>query len=90
MIKSLLNPFKKAELPIWVFEAGSNVEWVMRTFELAPYYLSKAADVDWTKSPYEWLCLVIALAISGITHSITFKKSFDPVIGETYQSTIQS
>lgn len=42
----MLNPFKKAELPIRVFEAGSNVERVMRTFELAPYYLSKAALVD--------------------------------------------
>lgn len=46
LIKSMLNPFKKAELPIRVFEAGSNVERVMRTFELAPYYLSKAALVN--------------------------------------------
>lgn len=46
LMRSILNPFKKTELPIRVFEAGSNVEWVMRTFELAPYYLSWAAEID--------------------------------------------
>lgn len=84
MLKSLLNPFKKTELPIRVFEAGSNIERVMRNFELAPYYLSKAADVNPSTNPSERLNLVITMAIAGLAHSISFKKSFDPVIGETY------
>ena len=44
LLKMALNPFKKAELPIRVFEASSNAERVMRYFKLAPYYLSKAAE----------------------------------------------
>jgi len=53
----------------------------MRYFKLAPYYISKAAE---TSNLEERLCLVISMAISGIHHSISFKKSFDPVIGETF------
>lgn len=34
--------------------------------------------------------MIISMAISGLNHSISFKKSFDPVIGETFQATIQS
>ena len=59
----------------------------MRYFKLAPYYLSKAAEES---NKEERLNLIISMAISGLHHSISFKKSFDPVIGETFQATIQS
>lgn len=81
LLRSAVNPFKKTELPIRVFEASSNAERVMRYFKLAPYYLSKAADES---NKQERLNLIISMAISGLHHSISFKKSFDPVIGETF------
>ena len=90
MIKAVLNPFKKAELPIKIFEASSMVERSMRKYANAPYFLSKAAEIDETVNPGERLRLVIAMAISGLKKGITFKKSFDPVIGETYQGIIRN
>jgi hypothetical protein len=39
LIKDLINPFKKTELPIRVFEPSSNIEKIVRAFELSPHYL---------------------------------------------------
>ena len=84
MLKDVLNPFKKAELPINIFEASSMVERSMRKYAAVPHFMTLAANIDDASNPGERLRYVIAMAISGLKKGITFKKSFDPVIGETY------
>ena len=72
-------------LPVQIFSTESNLERLARTFVYAPLVLEKVSN---NESPLEQLKQVL---IISLTHSLLYmsmEKPFNPVLGETFQGSI--
>ncbi len=50
-------------------------------------YLDLLVSAANTTDPIDRMKLVVAFAISGLCRQVSFHKPFNPILGETYQST---
>ncbi|CAI5730024.1 unnamed protein product [Hyaloperonospora brassicae] len=72
-------------LPVRIFEPRTNLERVCDLMLYAPTFLNVAyAQTD----PLERFKYVMAFAVAGLHHSVGQLKPFNPILGETFQSTL--
>eukprot|EP01155_Anaeramoeba_flamelloides_P010635 Anaeramoba_flamelloidesa325956_62.p1 GENE.a325956_62~~a325956_62.p1 ORF type:complete len:407 (-),score=76.93 a325956_62:55-1275(-) len=74
-------------MPIGLFEPRSFLERLSDGFAFAPIYLERAYE---STTPVERLKNVITFAVSCIHLSLTNSKPFNPILGETYQSSFSN
>ncbi|EQC37586.1 hypothetical protein SDRG_05182 [Saprolegnia diclina VS20] len=75
----------RLSLPIRVFEPRSLLERVAEAWSYAPTYLTKAAT---TMDAIERLTNVMAFVVSGLHCCVNQNKPFNPILGETYESSL--
>jgi hypothetical protein len=89
MMKQVAKNFWKGvtsfSLPAYAFDPVSNVSKFMENFRTSPKYLRMAAAVDPDLDPYERIKLITAMAVSSLHQNISFKRAFNPILGETYE-----
>ena len=89
MMKQVAKNFWKGvtsfSLPAYAFDPESNVSQFMNNFRTAPKYLKMAHQVDLESDPYERIKLITAMAVSSLHQNISFKRAFNPILGETYE-----
>lgn len=88
MIKQAAKRFfggASVSLPAYAFDPASNVSEFMNYFRTAPPFLKKAQTVNVKAEPYERIKLITAWAVSSLHQNISFKRAFNPVLGETYE-----
>jgi hypothetical protein len=71
-------------LPVGIFEPRSNLERMCEQWTHAPTFLVRAGLCS---DPVERFKNVIAFAVSGLQYTLSQKKPFNPILGETYQAT---
>lgn len=57
----------------------------MNNFRTSPPFLGKAYHIDINVEPYERIKLITAMAVSSLHQNISFKRAFNPILGETYE-----
>lgn len=72
-------------LPVRIFEPRTNLERVTDMFLYGPTFLTLAAEQT---DPVERLKYVVAFAVAGLHHAVGQLKPFNPILGETYQATM--
>ncbi|CAI5723397.1 unnamed protein product [Peronospora farinosa] len=72
-------------LPVRIFEPRTNLERVCDLMLYAPTFLNVAYA---EKDAMERFKYVITFAVAGLHHSIGQLKPFNPILGETFQSTL--
>ncbi|KAF1321228.1 Oxysterol binding family protein, partial [Globisporangium splendens] len=72
-------------LPVRIFEPRTNLERITDMFLYAPTFLNMAAEQT---DPAERLKYVVAFVIAGLHHAVGQLKPFNPILGETYQATM--
>lgn len=72
-------------LPAYAFGPVSNVSAFMNNFRTAPYYLNKATKIFTQNEPEERIKLITAMCVSSLHQNISFKRAFNPILGETYE-----
>ncbi|KAJ6229199.1 oxysterol-binding protein [Anaeramoeba flamelloides] len=77
----------RISMPIGLFEPRSFLERLADSFAYAPVYLERAYG---SINPIERLKNVIVFALAGLHLSLTNSKPFNPVLGETYQSSFSN
>jgi len=70
-------------LPIQLFEPKSFLEKITEGWAYAPTFLTKAAL---TTDPIERFKLVITFVVAGMHLTPSFRKPFNPILGETYEA----
>jgi len=76
----------KVATPVHIAEPRSYLERICDGWCYAPIYLKQAAMSD---DPVERLKNVITFAVAGFSNTCTAKKPFNPIIGETYEATLE-
>ncbi|RLN90339.1 hypothetical protein BBJ28_00013208 [Nothophytophthora sp. Chile5] len=72
-------------LPVRIFEPRTSLERVVDLMLFAPTFLNKAhAQTD----ALERFKYVMTFAVAGLQHSVGQMKPFNPILGETFQSTL--
>ncbi|KAG7401394.1 hypothetical protein PHYBOEH_001386 [Phytophthora boehmeriae] len=72
-------------LPVRIFEPRTNLERICDLMLYAPTFLNVAYEQS---DPLERFKYVITNAVAGLHHSIGQLKPFNPILGETFQSTL--
>ncbi|KUF96052.1 Dynein beta chain [Phytophthora nicotianae] len=72
-------------LPVRIFEPRTNLERVCDLMLYAPTFLNTAYAQNDALERFKY---VISFAVAGLHHSIGQLKPFNPILGETYQSTL--
>lgn len=72
-------------LPVRIFEPRTNLERLCDLMLYAPTFLNVAYDQNDALERFKY---VITYAVAGFHHSIGQLKPFNPILGETYQSTL--
>ncbi|TMW56818.1 hypothetical protein Poli38472_006828 [Pythium oligandrum] len=72
-------------LPVRIFEPRTNLERVIDLFLYGPTLLNVAADQT---DPVERFKYVMAYAVAGLHHGVGQMKPFNPILGETYQTSL--
>nr|CCA23572.1 conserved hypothetical protein [Albugo laibachii Nc14] len=72
-------------LPVRIFEPRTNLERIIDLFLYAPTLLKRASE---QADPLERFKYVIAFAVAGLHHGLGQLKPFNPILGETYQTTL--
>jgi hypothetical protein len=72
-------------LPVRIFEPRTNLERVCDLMLYAPTFLNVAYAQS---EPLERFKYVMTFAVAGLHHSIGQLKPFNPILGETFQSTL--
>jgi hypothetical protein len=70
-------------LPIQLFEAKSFLAKMTEGWAYAPTFLTRAAL---TSDPVERLKFVMCFVVAGIHLTPTYRKPFNPILGETYEA----
>jgi hypothetical protein len=70
-------------VPVHIAEPRSYLERIVDGWCYAPIYLKRAAEEE---DPLERLKLVITFAIAGLSNTVTAKKPFNPILGETFEA----
>jgi len=68
-------------LPVRIFEPRSTIERICDCWGFSPIYLRMACN---TQDKLERFKLIISNCMSGLSISISNKKPFNPILGETY------
>eukprot|EP01007_Sphenomonas_quadrangularis_P001659 NODE_268_length_1713_cov_512.278245_g198_i0.p1 GENE.NODE_268_length_1713_cov_512.278245_g198_i0~~NODE_268_length_1713_cov_512.278245_g198_i0.p1 ORF type:complete len:428 (-),score=66.89 NODE_268_length_1713_cov_512.278245_g198_i0:345-1628(-) len=74
-------------MPAVFFEPRSFLERIPDNWLHAPIYLKKACQAQ---DPVERLKLIMTFSISGLHTNVGYKKPFNPILGETYQATLNN
>ncbi|GMF60642.1 unnamed protein product [Phytophthora fragariaefolia] len=72
-------------LPVRIFEPRTNLERVCDLMLYAPTFLNVAYAQNDALERFKY---VMAFAVAGLHHSIGQMKPFNPILGETFQSTL--
>lgn len=72
-------------LPVRIFEPRTNLERVCDLMLYAPTFLNVAYAQNDALERFKY---VMAFAVAGLHHSIGQLKPFNPILGETFQSTL--
>ncbi|POM58265.1 Hypothetical protein PHPALM_37108 [Phytophthora palmivora] len=72
-------------LPVRIFEPRTNLERVCDLMLYAPTFLNVAYEQNDALERFKY---VMTFAVAGLHHSIGQMKPFNPILGETYQSTL--
>lgn len=91
MMKSLFYSIisgKPVSLPVRIFEPKSTLQRITESWAFAPDFLRKANELSY--NPVERLKLVIAFSVAGLYISTKQLKPFNPLLGETFQGTIDN
>ncbi|KAI9992191.1 hypothetical protein PInf_017576 [Phytophthora infestans] len=72
-------------LPVRIFEPRTNLERVCDLMLYAPTFLNTAYAQNDALERFKY---VISFAVAGLHHSIGQLKPFNPILGETFQSTL--
>jgi len=75
----------RLSLPIRLFEPRSLLERVAESWCYAPTLLTKAANIH--ADPVERMKFVVSFVVAGLHCCVNQQKPFNPILGETYQST---
>ena len=73
-------------LPVRIFEARSSIERICDLFLYSNHYLSRAAAAD---EAAERVKYVMGFLVAAMPHAISQWKPFNPLLGETFQATMQ-
>lgn len=76
----------KISLPVCLFEPRSFLERMTTNWE----YLDLLVNAANSNDPVERMKYVVAFAVSGLCRQVSFHKPFNPILGETYQSTFSN
>lgn len=79
--KGILN----LSLPVTIFGTHSFLSNLCNSYAYAPRFLEKAAR---EKNPIDKLKMVVAFNISAFIAELQMEKPFNPILGQTYQATI--
>lgn len=89
LVKELAKNFFKGKasvsLPAYAFDPVSNVTAFMNNFRTAPYFLNKAIHISPKSDPEERIKLITAMVVSSLHQNISFKRAFNPILGETFE-----
>ncbi|CDF32104.1 unnamed protein product [Chondrus crispus] len=77
--------FTRMSMPVHLNEPRSLLERITDDWAYAPHFLMAAAR---SKDPVERLKLVAAFVVSGLHCMKTLGKPFNPILGSTYQTTL--
>lgn len=72
-------------MPVVIFETRSNLERFAYSFGYAPNFLEKGAA---SSTPAEQMKYTVTFGMSSIVLYMSLEKPFNPILGETYQGTI--
>lgn len=78
--------FTRMSMPIHLNEPRSLLERITDDWAYAPHYLTAAAR---SSNPVERMKLVAAFVVSGLHCMETLGKPFNPILGSTYQATLE-
>lgn len=78
--------FTRMSMPVHLNEPRSLLERITDDWAYAPHYLSAAARTD---DPVQRVKLVAAFVVSGLHCMDTLGKPFNPILGSTYQTTLE-
>jgi hypothetical protein len=73
-------------LPVRIFEPRSSIERICDLFLYSNHYLTRAAAAD---EPAERVKYVLGFVLAAMPHAISQYKPFNPLLGETFQATLQ-
>jgi Oxysterol-binding protein len=73
-------------LPVRIFEPRSSIERLADLFLYCNHYLMKAAGSD---EPHERIKYIMGFVIAAVPHAISQYKPFNPLLGETFQATLE-
>ena len=73
----------RISIPVHIAEPRSYLERIVDGWCYAPVYLKQAA---YEEDPVERLKLIITFAIAGLSNTVTAKKPFNPILGETFEA----
>ena len=85
LAKNIFKGSASVSLPAYAFDPVSNVSAFMNNFRTAPYFLNKAIHVSPKTDPEERIRLITAMWVSSLHQNISFKRAFNPILGETYE-----
>jgi len=85
LAKSIFKGSTNVSLPAYAFDPISNLSAFINNLRTAPYFLEKALHVSPKTDPEERIKLISAMWVSSLHQNISFKRGFNPIIGETYQ-----
>ena len=85
LAKSLFRGSANVSLPAYAFDPVSNVSAFMNNFRTAPYFMNKAIHVSKDTDPEERIKELTAMCVSSLHQNISFKRAFNPILGETYE-----
>ena len=78
--RSIVN----VSLPVYLFEPRSYLERITDNWCYLPFFMNKAADA---KDPLERFKFIVALLVGGLHNTCTQYEPFNPILGETLEST---
>lgn len=73
-------------LPVRIFEPRSSIERITDLFTYCNHYLTRAAASDEPQERVKW---VLGFLIAAMPHAISQYKPFNPLLGETFQATLE-
>ena len=85
LAKNIFRGNASVSLPAYAFNPVSNVSAFMNNFRTAPHYLNKAVHISPITEPEERIKLITAMWVSSLHQNISFKRFFNPILGETYE-----
>jgi len=85
LAKNLFRGNASVSLPAYAFNPISNVSAFMNNFRTAPYFLNKAIHISPKTDPEERIRYITAMWVSSLHQNISFKRFFNPILGETYE-----